>query len=114
MCIRFSLLDYLNKLSMLCDQLSEVCHFLEEFWEEEGVVRMVVLQVKFQYMHNALLHFFNVSYIYKTRPICSQNKQKNTCHNFVMIPQSLVSGRTESSRGQKLFPLKFLSCEREI
>lgn len=75
MCIRFSLLDYLNKLSMLCDKLPEVSHFLEKFREEEDIVRMVGLQVQFQYMHNALLHFFNVSYIYKTRTIYSQNRR---------------------------------------
>jgi len=83
MCVRFSLLNYLNKLSMLCDKLPEVSHFLEEFWEEEGVIRMVGLQVKFQYVHDALLHFFNVSHIYETRTICSQHKQKNTCQNFI-------------------------------
>lgn len=85
MCIRFSLLNYLHKLSVLCDELSEVGHFLEKFREEEDVVRMVGLQVKFQYMHDALLHFFNVSYIYETGTICSQNKQKNPRQNFVII-----------------------------
>lgn len=77
-CIRFSLLNDLHQLSMLCDKLSEVSHFLEEFGEEEDVIRVVALQVKFQDVHNALLHFLYVAHIDKSRPICSQNRQKRT------------------------------------
>lgn len=85
MCIRFSLLNDLNKLSVLCDKLSEIGHFLEEFGEEEDVIRMVGLQVKFQYVHDALLHLLNVSYVYKARTICAQIEQENMCHNFIII-----------------------------
>lgn len=62
-CVRLRLFDDLHQLCVLGDQLPEVCHFLKEFWEEKDVVRVVGLQVKFEHMHNALLHFFNVSHV---------------------------------------------------
>lgn len=61
---------------MLRDQLPEVRHFLKELWEEKGVVRVVALQVESEHMHNALLHFLNVSYVEKARTICSQEKRE--------------------------------------
>lgn len=61
--VRLRLFDDLHELRVLCDELPEVCHFLKEFWEEEGVVWVVGLQVKFEHVHNALLHFFNVSHV---------------------------------------------------
>lgn len=57
------LLDDLHELCVLRDELPEVRHFLQEFWEEKDVVWVVGLQVKFEHVHNALLHFFNVSHV---------------------------------------------------
>lgn len=57
------LLDDLHELRVLRDELPEVRHFLQEFWEEKDVVWVVGLQVKFEHVHNALLHFFNVSHV---------------------------------------------------
>lgn len=67
--IRFSLFDDLYQLSMLCDQLPKVGHLLEQLGEKEVIVRMVVLQVKLEHVHDALLHPLNVSHVQETRPI---------------------------------------------
>lgn len=61
--VRLRLLDHLHQLCVLRDQLPQVCHLLQEFGEEEGVVRMVVLEMEFEHVHNPLLHFLNVSYV---------------------------------------------------
>lgn len=61
--VRLGLFDDLHELRVLSDELPEVCHFLKEFWEEKDVVWVVGLQVKFEHVHNALLHFFNVSHV---------------------------------------------------
>lgn len=61
--VRLGLFDDLHQLCVLRDQLPEVHHFLKEFWEEKGVIRMVALQVKFEHVHDTLLHFLNVSYV---------------------------------------------------
>ncbi|EPY87023.1 hypothetical protein CB1_000279021 [Camelus ferus] len=74
--VRLCLLDDLHQLRVLRDQLPQVCQFLEEFWEEEDVVRMVALQVEPQNVHNALLHFLNVSHIQEAGPIYPRKKEK--------------------------------------
>lgn len=61
--IRLGLLDDLNQLRVLGDKLPEVHHFLEKFWEEKGIVRMVALQVELEHVHDPLLHLLNVPYV---------------------------------------------------
>lgn len=53
-------LNVLDQLSMLCYELPKISKFLQEFGEEQGVVRVVGLQVEPQSVNDTFLNAFDM------------------------------------------------------
>lgn len=84
--VRLCLLYYLQQLHVLCHNLSEVCHFLEQLSKELGGLWVVQLELQLQGLQQIVLNVLDGLHIQQTWAVWgSRNGRQNRRFRYKIL-----------------------------